>query len=204
LIRAINHKLEARVSLEETEIIDKYPFENIYYQRVKSYCKVFSAFVFAGTDIFVSHGKILTQFDVQKRTIVDHITFDREIIDVSRAYDGLGGFDIVVILAKGIVKIVCKDENSQRYGRREDMSAEIQQSIHGYYNQHDFDREENMYALIMTELDNKQRLYCYYQRKIFDLTPQMFQISETYFKLNDSCRLLFMFCEAPNSTRFII
>jgi hypothetical protein len=109
LIRAINHKLEARVSLEETEIIDKYPFENIYYQRVKSYCKVFSAFVFAGTDIFVSHGKILTQFDVQKKTIVDHISFDREIIDVFRAYDGLGGFDIVVILAKGSIKIVCKD-----------------------------------------------------------------------------------------------
>lgn len=32
----------------------------------------------------------------------------------------------------------------------------------------------------------------------------MFLVSDTYFKLDSSCRLLFMFCEAPNSTRFII
>lgn len=96
------------MSLEETEIIDKYNFENIYYQRVKSYCKVFSSFVFAGTYICVAHGRILTLFDVQKKTIFQHIPFERDIMDVFRASDGQGGFDIIVILAKGLLKIVSK------------------------------------------------------------------------------------------------
>ena len=122
-IRAINHKLEARVSLEETEVIDKYKFENIYYQRVKSYCKIFSSYIFVGTYIFVSHGKILTLFDVQKKSIFEHLIFERDIMNVFRSSDGQGGFDIVVMLAKGLINIVSKF--NERYSVNQILSLEL-------------------------------------------------------------------------------
>lgn len=164
------------MSLEETELVEKYRFENIYYQRVKSYCKVFSSFVFAGTYIFVAHGRILTLFDVQKKTIFKHLIFEREILDVFRAsapiINGQTGsnttnFDIVVVLQQGLIKVVTNIEDivgAGGYDIDERASSEMQEQIHGYYCQHGYDKEENKYALIMTTLDKKQRLYCYHQR----------------------------------------
>lgn len=85
------------MSPEEADTIEHYKFSNIFYQRVKNHCKLFSCFVFVKTYIFVSHGKYLSLFNVLKREWLDHIEFDSEIVQVFRSEDGKGGFDICVL-----------------------------------------------------------------------------------------------------------
>jgi hypothetical protein len=76
-----------------------------------------------GTYIFVSHGKILTLFDVQKKSIFEHLIFERDIMNVFRSSDGQGGFDIVAMLANGLIKIVSKFND--RYSVDEILSLEL-------------------------------------------------------------------------------
>jgi hypothetical protein len=59
-VEAISHKIDSRINLDDTQLIDKYPFENIFYQLVKSHCKLFTAFAFVETYIFVAHGRYLS------------------------------------------------------------------------------------------------------------------------------------------------
>lgn len=46
VVMGVNHALQSRVSPEEADRIENYTFSNIFYQRIKSHCKLFSCFVF--------------------------------------------------------------------------------------------------------------------------------------------------------------
>jgi len=97
VVKGIDHTLQARVSPEEADTIENYSFKNIFYQRVKNHCKLFSCFVFVKTFIFVSHGRFLSLFNVLKQKWIDHMEFKSEIVQVFRSEDGQGGFDICVL-----------------------------------------------------------------------------------------------------------
>lgn len=85
VVKGIDHSLQARVSPEEADTIENYSFRNIFYQRVKNHCKIFSCFVFVKTYIFVAHGKYLSLFNVLKQKWIDHMEFRSEIVQVFRS-----------------------------------------------------------------------------------------------------------------------
>ncbi len=47
--------------------------DNVFYQRIKKHCKLFTGFVFLKTFIFVAHGRILSLYDILKQKFTRHI-----------------------------------------------------------------------------------------------------------------------------------
>lgn len=94
--RSIKHELRSRICIEESDILQKFNFKNIFYQRIKNHCtiflliylgKIFTSFVFIKTYIFVAHGNLLSFYDVLKQKWIKHIPFDEDVIEVFRQAD---------------------------------------------------------------------------------------------------------------------
>jgi len=77
--------LQSRQSISESRIIEKYNINNVFYQRIKSHCKIFKGFVFLKTFIFVAHGKILSLYDMLKQKFTQHMQFEDDIMQVFRS-----------------------------------------------------------------------------------------------------------------------
>lgn len=68
VVKAIDNSLASRICIEESNSAgEDFSFKNIFYERIKSHCNLFSCFVFVKTNIFVSHGHFLSLFDVLKQ-----------------------------------------------------------------------------------------------------------------------------------------
>ena len=139
VVKSIDHALQARVSVEEADTLENYIFKNIFFQKVKNHCKLFSCFVFVGTYIFVSHGPYLSLFNVLKQKWIDHMVFDSEIVQVFRSEDGHGGMDICVLQDDGKIDIIHKTEDAYEDGTpgRYEIDDSLEKTIEGEFLQHD-------------------------------------------------------------------
>lgn len=68
------------MSISESRIMENYNISNVFYQRVKNHCKIFKGFVFLKTYIFVAHGKVLSLYDIKRRSFKSsHMVFEEDI-----------------------------------------------------------------------------------------------------------------------------
>ena len=66
LTQSVSHDLKSRMSTSEAKKLEEsYDMKKVFYQRVKSHCKIFSGFVFLKTYIFVAHGHLLSLYDMK-------------------------------------------------------------------------------------------------------------------------------------------
>lgn len=106
-IRSIEFSLMTRMSLENSNSENKVDFANIFYQRIKKNVKLFNAFCLIRTSIIVTHGHILSQYNILKKAQnwSNHISFEADIESVFRLSNEEHEFDIYVILKNG--KVYC-------------------------------------------------------------------------------------------------
>jgi hypothetical protein len=101
LIKSISHENKSRMSINDARTIDKYRIESVFYQRIKTHCKIFKGFVFLNTYIFVAHGHILSLYDMIRKEFTSHIEFESDIIEVFRSKANSEGdseeFDVCVL-----------------------------------------------------------------------------------------------------------
>jgi hypothetical protein len=96
--------------------------QNVFYQRIKNHCKLFTGFVFLKTYIFVAHGKILSLYDILKQEFTKDIPFPDEIRQVFRSSsseDGEQEFMICVLLENEELKFL-----TRRKGRKDQLEED--------------------------------------------------------------------------------
>ena len=78
-IRGVSHDLLYTQSISQSRTLQDYNLKNVFYQRIKQHCKLFTGFVFLKTYIFVAHGNILSLYDILKEKFTNHIPFSDKI-----------------------------------------------------------------------------------------------------------------------------
>lgn len=75
-----------RMSLENSNPDHRIDFTNIFYQRIKKNVNLFSAFSLIRTSVLVTHGQILSQYNIlkPKDNWTNQIYFEAEIESVFR------------------------------------------------------------------------------------------------------------------------
>ena len=85
ITQSISHELKSRMSLNEARTMQNYKMSSVFYQRLKTHCKIYKGFVFLKTNIFVAHGHILSLYDMVSEKFTKHIEFDGDILEVFRS-----------------------------------------------------------------------------------------------------------------------
>lgn len=165
--------------MDESENKDKkFNFKNIFYERIKSRCKIFGAFVFIKTFIFVAHGKLLSLFDVLKQKWIKHISFDEDIISVFRLRDDENDdFDICVLLHGGKMKVFNQrsDEEGEDYAEDDELDFDVDGKIVAF----NVDKDENEWAFVLSKNEDESfKLSAFHQRKMFDISSHIEDLDE--------------------------
>lgn len=81
-VRVIELKWENEISYENSIFHKGYTMKNLYYQRIKKFCKLFQNFRLVQTMLIVSHGKAISFFSILSQKWTQHLFFDHEVKDL--------------------------------------------------------------------------------------------------------------------------
>ena len=83
-VRTIDLKWENEICYEKSEYKAHYNFNNLFFQRIKKFCKIFSHFLLVGTTLIVSHGKMISLYSILSRAWMQHFYFDHSVRELFR------------------------------------------------------------------------------------------------------------------------
>lgn len=63
-VRLIELKLENEISYKNSTFKESYTMQNLFFFRIRNFCKIYSSFNLLDTYMIVSHGKIISKFNL--------------------------------------------------------------------------------------------------------------------------------------------
>jgi len=61
-----------------------FTYKNLFYQRIKNSCKIYTSFCLVGTVLIVSHSKVISLYSIVTETWKKHFYFDSDVISMYR------------------------------------------------------------------------------------------------------------------------
>lgn len=83
-VRILELKWENEISYENSVFKKNYTMDNLFFQRIKKFCKVFSNFCLVETMLIVSHGKAISLFSILSQKWVYHLFYDQDVRELFR------------------------------------------------------------------------------------------------------------------------
>ena len=102
----ISYEVSESTELDETEIKDQ------FYGVVQNFFRLYENFVLINTSFFVSHGHLISVYDIIKQKWIMHFNFEKKIIKVFRNQKDLFLYNLCVLFEDQTFKLIDSDDIS--------------------------------------------------------------------------------------------
>ena len=131
-VRVLELKWENEISYENSEFKSGFNMNNLFFQRIKKYCKPFTGFCLVSTVLVVAHRNIISIFSILSQKWMNHLFFKSEIKDLFRNH---GEISVTAFFQDQSIKVIKQEkqasmgEEQEPWVNQKDRELTIQEKI---------------------------------------------------------------------------
>ncbi len=103
-VRVLELKWQNELSFENSEYKAHFTYKNIFYQRIKKACKIYTSFCLVGTVLIISHGKVVSLYSILTESWMKHFYFNSDVRALYR--NGNTGHEVTAFLNDQTIRVI--------------------------------------------------------------------------------------------------